>query len=281
MLFLDGEQLIIYCSTGSRLCIQSTYNQIQWHSNYQVDSDDNHVKQIAIVLRHSPKLCTLLALVTEHHIKHKYKMCIYVMLAAQQLLIYDILSKLEIDTRIYSTDLSQQEHDTVIKTFNEDPDQCHILLHSFCIFGHSLDLQCCPASYLNALKDVFLPATLTRLHKRRHRSYCAVHARLSHGKRQHAEVRESLCGVVHHAKGYACQNFGGDTKRESTGRAKSQRSTGRGISPTQVLIWSPAVCNRATPFLTTLTKTMRRALLSHLCKHGLVAMVSPSCWTGE
>lgn len=75
-------------------------------------------------------------------VKERCKLCIWVLLPAEQLLLWDILRKLQIDARIYSSDLKLGERQKLIQEFNfsEKVEKAQVLITSFSMTLYGLDL---------------------------------------------------------------------------------------------------------------------------------------------
>jgi hypothetical protein len=73
--------------------------------SFTMPAINDRLEQIRIVCQASPKLRTLLAIVC-NAVLYQRKQCIWVLISAEQLLLWDILRKLNIDARMYSSDLT-------------------------------------------------------------------------------------------------------------------------------------------------------------------------------
>ena len=108
---------------------------------FTLPKEEDHLGQIRIVLDSAPKLRHMLAIIAEVVIKHQRKAAVWSLFPAEQLLVWDILRKLEFSPELYSSDLDQQAKDDMIYRFNNDQHTSKVFVTSYGQSSYGLDLQ--------------------------------------------------------------------------------------------------------------------------------------------
>jgi len=107
---------------------------------FEMPPYDDHKEQIRIVCQAAPKVRAFLA-IAHDAIKYKRKVCVWTLVPTEQLLVWDILRKLKVDARLYSSDMSSNERADLVDKFNESPDEVQFLITSFSLASCGMDLQ--------------------------------------------------------------------------------------------------------------------------------------------
>lgn len=105
-------------------------------------SPDTPLEQVKLVCQDAPRIGGVIYLLKDTIQKQK-KVALWVLLPAEQLLLFEVIRRLKIDVRMYTSELTQDERDDIIQVFNNDPDRCHVLIMSYSLNSCGLDLQGC------------------------------------------------------------------------------------------------------------------------------------------
>lgn len=98
-------------------------------------------KLLALLFQGSPKLRQVLQVIGSLVVLSQQKIAVWCGLPANQVLLWACLQALNIDSAIYTANLTSLERQELVKKFTQDPDKCVVWVGSFSVGSVGLNLQ--------------------------------------------------------------------------------------------------------------------------------------------